>query len=260
MRLLPAAVAALLLSAAPAVAADTPVSLYQAGHYTEAEAAGLALNNAQGLAIATRAAMAAALTRDQLCLECFKHAEMLARRTIAADPKLPEGYIYLAASLNYEAHLIGDMAAESQGLAGQIKGALDTALAADPKNPWALAALGSWHIEIAARAGPVIANLLFGAKFSIGQENYAKAFTQAPDDPVLRYQHALALAEYDINGERHDIENDLTRIADKAPGSAYDAVVKERALKLLEAVRGADPVCTQRLVRHDLGYPDTNAS
>lgn len=245
------------LASAPACASDTPLTLFLAGHFARAEAAGVAENDAQGLAVAARAVLADAMMRDEPCLVCLKHAEDISRRAIAADPKQPEGHIYLAAAMGYEARIIGDLAAQARGYASAAKQQLDTALANDPNDPWALAALGSWNIEIVHSAGATLANWLFGAKFAVGQDYYAKALALAPTNPVLRYQYALAMAAYDLPTYRQDIEEQLARAVAAPPDSAYGTFVQDRAQTLLETLRGGDLDHAQRLVKHDRGYPDT---
>jgi tetratricopeptide (TPR) repeat protein len=257
MKALAGALLAVCLVSAPARATETPVSLYLAGHFAQAEAAGVAQNDAGGFALAARAVLAEDMMRDEPCLACLKHAEDLSRRAIAADPAQPEAHIYLAAAMGYEARIIGDLAAQSRGYAGKAKKQLDAALASDPNDPWALAALGSWHIEIVRSAGPALARWLFGAKFATGQDCYEKAFALAPANLVLHYQHALVIAEYDLPAYRQDIENELTGVIAGNAGSAYEAFVRGRAQQLLDALRGGDLVEVRRLVRHDQGYPDS---
>jgi hypothetical protein len=251
------AIVAVCLASAPACATETPLSLFLAGHFTQAEAAGVAQNNAQGLAIAARAVLADEMMRDQPCLDCLKHAEDLSRRAIAADPKLPEARIYLAAAIGYEARIIGDLAAQSRGYAGEAKRQLDVVLANDPNDPWALAAMGSWNIEIVHSAGATLGNWLFGAKFATGQDFYVKAFAVAPANILLRYQYALVLASYDLPTYRRDIENELVRAVAASPASTYEVFVRERAQQLLDTLRRGDLAEAQRLVKHDEGYPDS---
>lgn len=238
-----------------ALAKETPLALYLSGEYTKAEAAGIAQDDAQGLAVAARAVLADDMMRDQPCLECLKHAEELSRRAIAADPKEPEGHIYLAAAIGFEARIIGDLAAQSKGYAGEAKSELEKALAGDPNDPWALAAMGSWNIEIVRSAGPALARWLFGARMAVGQEYYAKALTIAPDNVVLHYQYALALAAYDLDAYRNDVESELARAVACAPKSAYETFVRARAQDLLNALKLGDSAQAERLVRHDQGYP-----
>ncbi len=238
-----------------AAASETPLALYLAGQYAQAEAAGVAENDAQGFSIAARAVLADDMMRDQPCLDCLKHAEELSRRAIAADPKLPEGHVYLAVAMGYEARIIGDLAAQSKGYAKKIKHELDEALAADPNDPWTLAALGSWHIEIVRSAGPALARWLFGARFSTGREYYAEVFATAPDNLTLHYQYALTLAAYDLAAYRGDIENELARAAAASPVSAYEIFARARAQQLLDTLKRGDMTEAHQLVRHDQGYP-----
>jgi len=239
----------------PAFAAATPLSLYLAGQFSQAETAGIAENDATGYAIAARAVLADDMMRDQPCLDCLKKAEDLARKAIAADPRVPEGHIYLAAAIGYEARIIGNLAAQSKGYASEAKRELDAALASDPTNPWALAAMGSWHIEIVRGGGATLARWLFGARLESGQDYYAKAITAAPGNLVIRYQYALALAAYDLPEYQKDVETSLTQALACQPQSVYETFTRNRARELLDTLKRGDTSVALRLVRHDQGYP-----
>ena len=135
-----------LLSAARA---DTPRQLYVAGRYGEAENAALAQGNAEGYALAARSVLAAEMMRPEPCMPCLEHAESLAQRAIDADPRLVEGQIEFVVALGYRARLMGVVEAHLKGLAKIARNHIDAALADDPGNAWAWAALGGWNIEIA---------------------------------------------------------------------------------------------------------------
>lgn len=238
-----------------AAAAQTPLDLYLAGQFSQAEAAGIAESDAKGFAVAARAALADNAMHDEPCLDCLKRAEDLARRAIAADPKLPEAHVYLAAAIGYEARIIGNIAAQSKGYASQAKRELDAALAIDPNDPWALAALGSWHIEIVRAAGPTLARWLFDAHFEVGQDYYSKAFAAEPGNLVIRYQYALALAAFDLPVYQKEVENELARALTASSSSAYETFAKTRARELLDTLKRGDLAAAQRLVHRDQGYP-----
>jgi tetratricopeptide (TPR) repeat protein len=246
---------AAVMFATGAAAAPSPGDLYQSGEFAQAEAAGIAQNDAKGLTVAARAALADDLMRDTPCLKCLRHAQDLARRAIDADPAPAESHVYLAVSIGFESRVIGDLAAASKGYPDAAKKELDIALAHEPDDPWAWAALGSWHIEIVRGAGPGLAHWLFGASFAAGQAAYARALALDPGNPVLRYQHALTLAGYDLTAHRHDVEEELTRAASGDSASAYENFVRDRARELLETLRRGDGVEAARLVRHDRGFP-----
>ncbi len=256
MRVLRAAATALVLpmlaAAGPAV---TPLELYAAGKYQSAISAGVGQNDGAGFAVAARATLAEALMRDAPCLECLKRAEGYARRAVALDSRLPEGHIYLAAILGYEARIVGVLTAKMHGFAEEAKAQIDAALAADPHNARALAALGGWNIAIVSNGGPTLARLLYGASVREGEKDFADAFRAAPGDVALRYQYALALSGYDADGYRATIADSLSRAVAGKPATAYDSVMQTRAVDLLRLLKAGDLEKYLRLVRRYQGYP-----
>lgn len=240
----------------PALAAgDSALSLYIAGKYPDAEAAGIAQNDAAGFALAARAELAAEMTRDAPCLECLKRAEDNARRAIALDPKMPDGHVYLAVSLGYEARIVGLIRARLNAYPEQAKSNLDAAFAADPSNYWALAALGGWNIEIVRGGGATLARWFYGASLAQGLDDFARAFDAAPDNLVLRYQFALSLGGFDPQAYRAQVEASLVRAVAAKPQTAYESFAQARARALLDALKANDPKTFARLVRRDQGYP-----
>jgi hypothetical protein len=241
---------------APAMAADNHVwQLYAAGKYDDAQRAGEAQNNAAGLALAARAGLAGEMMREHPCLDCLKHAEADARRAVALDPKLPDGHIYLAAALGYQARIEGLIAARLHAYPDQAKTHLDAALAADPENCWALAALGGWHIEIVRGGGETLAHWVYSASLEDGQSYFARAFTCAPDNLVFRYQYGLALSGYDPKHYHAEIEDALSRASTMKPATAYETFAQGRARELLAALRAKEMKVFAKLVRKDQGYP-----
>jgi len=234
--------------------ATTPRELYVAGKFEEAERAALAQGTAAGYALAARSALAAETMRAEPCLECLRHAEQLALRAIDANPKLVEGHIEYVIAIGYEARLIGMIQAHFKGYAEKAKSHIDAALASDPGNPWAWAALGNWNIEIAQDGGATLARLIYGATIRNGLADFAKAFAAAPDSLVLQYHYALALAAYDRNVYRDAIMSALTRAAAGTPTTAYESFAQKCARELLATWRSGDMQSFDRLVRHDQGY------
>jgi hypothetical protein len=249
------AIAVVLPFLTAAAQAATPLELYAAGKYPSAIAAGVAQNNGAGFAVAARATLADAMVRDAPCLECLKRAEGYARRAVALDPNLPEGHIYLAASLGYEARIVGVLTAKMHGFAEEAKAQIDAALTADPHNARALAALGGWNIAIVSNGGPTLARLLYGASIREGEKDFAEAFRAAPGDVALRYQYALSLSGYDADGYRATITDSLLRAIGGKPATAYDSVMQTRAADLLRLLKAGDLEKYMRLVRRYQGYP-----
>jgi hypothetical protein len=240
---------------APAALASTPRDLYVAGKYDEAERAAVAQGTAAGYALAARSELAAETMRPEPCLACLRDAEQLALQAIDANPKLVEAHIEYVIALGYEARVVGMFEAQFRGYAKKAKQHIDAALAVDPGNPWAWAALGNWNIEIAEDGGPTLARMLYGATAANGLADFAKAFAAVPDSLVLQYQYALALAAYDRNLYRDTIVNALSKATAGVPKTAYESFAQNNARQLLATWRSGDMTSFDHLVRHDQGYP-----
>jgi len=238
----------------PAQAADDARALYREGQYEQAITAGSAENSAAGFALAARAAMAEAMMRSP-CLDCLKRAESLARKSVAMDGGLADGHVFLATSLGYQARIVGMVRARLAGYAEEAKTQLDEALRHDPQNPWALAALGGWHVEIVRGGGATLARWLYGANVPAGTSCFEKAFKAAPDNIVLRYQYALSLGGLDPVLYRAAIIDALTRADTGFAVSAYDRFARKRARELLAVLKSGDQAALSRTVRRDQGYP-----
>ena len=249
---------ALLLLTLP-VSAATPVppalyDLYARGRYEDAIRAGEASHSAAGYALAARAALGDAAWQGAPCLDCHKRAETLARAAIAADPQLADGQAWLAASLGYQARIIGLIRARLANMPGQAKDALDAAIAAEPDNPYAVAALGGWNVEVVNAGGPFLARRLSGATLEQGLTLFDRAVRLAPGNVAVRYQVALTLAGFDPDSYRARLTAELDATLQAAPATAYERAMQARATQLKSALPG-DRARFDALVRKYQGYP-----
>jgi len=243
-----------LLLAAPAYA-ETAERLYADGKYDESIKTALAENDAAGFATAARSELAEEASRERPCLDCLERAESYARRAIAADPKLPDGQIYLAITLGLEGRIRGALVAKLNGYPGEAKEALDAALKSDPKNPWALAGLGGWNIEIVNHAGRVLGKLLYDASVEKGQALFQAAFKAAPDNISVRYQYALSLAGCDAETYRAEIVEALKATVNGSVDTVYGHLLQKHAGELLNLLDKDDRSAFDARVRKYDGYP-----
>lgn len=243
------------LAALPARAAETPYALYAAGKYEAAMKAGAAQNDTQGFTVAARAALADATTRDAPCLDCLKHAEAYARQAVAADARAPEANTFLAVSLGYEARIVGPVFARLHNYPDEAKERLDKALADDPKNVWALGALGGWNIEIVRTGGAYLGNWIYGATEDKGLEAFAQAFRSAPDNLSVRYQYGLSLSGYDADRFQSQILDAFARVGRLTPQTAYERIAQARAAELAALWKKGDRAAFDARVRKYQGYP-----
>lgn len=249
-----AALLALVLAGAPADS-DALFALYAQGHYQDAMRRGEESRSAEGLAIAARAALADAMTRPEPCLSCLERAEEDARRAIALDARMADGHVWLATSLGYEARLQGVMRASWNNSPGQAKEQLDAALAADPENPYALAALGGWNAEVVRVGGAFLANKVYDASLEKGLALFDRAGRAAPHNVAVHYQIALSLSGVDAMHYRARIESELNAAIEGPPQTAYEKFVAGRAQELLTLLKRGDQNAFEAKLRTFQGYP-----
>ena len=249
-----AALFALALAGAPPDASAL-FALYAEGHYQDAMRAGEDSHTAEGLAIAARAALADAMTKPESCLSCLKRAEEDARRSIALDGRLADGHVWLATSLGYEARLEGVVHAGWNNSPAQAKAQLDAALAADPNNPYALAALGGWNTEVVRVGGGFLAAKIYDASLEKGMALFDRAGRAAPHNVAVRYQIALSLAGFDQVRYRARIEDELSAAIEGPPQTAYEKFVAARAQELLNLMKRGDVDAFEAKLRVFQGYP-----
>jgi hypothetical protein len=246
-----------LLALAPAAAQndDPAVALYKAGDYAAAIKAGTGENSEAGLAIAARAALAEESLRDHPCLECLKRAEGYARRAIAAGGRLPETYFYLAAALGRQSRIIGVIRAKLYGYPEEAKRALDAALRLNANFSWVLAALGGWNIEVVRSGGAWLGDMVYGARFDQGVSYFHRAVAADPGNLLIHYEFAIALAAYDLDGERATVTREFAAAAAGTPASAFDKAIKARAANLKQMLDAGRSDDVAALVHKYQGYP-----
>jgi hypothetical protein len=249
-----AALLALALAAAPGDSSAL-FALYAQGHYQDAMRQGEDSRTAEGLAIAARAALADAMTRPESCLSCLQRAEQDARRAIALDARSADGHVWLATSLGYEARLQGMMHASWTNSPARAKEQLDAALAADPDNPYALAALGGWNAEVVRVGGAFLAGKIYSASLDRGLMLFDRASRAAPHNVAVHYQIALSLAGLDAARYRARIESELKTAIEGPPQTAYEKFVAGRAQELLTLLKSGDADAFANKLRLFQGYP-----
>lgn len=244
-----------LLLAASSTENNALFALYAEGHYEEAMRQGAATGTAAGFAIAARAAMADAMMRPAPCLECLRRGEAFARRAVAADGQAPDGHIWLAAALGYEARIVGLVRARIDNDPAQAKEHLDAALRAEPDNAYALAALGGWNMEIVRMGGKFLARRLYDASPEQGFALFDHAERLAPRNVAIRYQIALSLAGLDPEAYRSRLENELDAVIHAVPETVYEKFIQGRAEALLALLKHGDREAFDEKVRNYQGYP-----
>ena len=237
-----------------AATGDEIFAVYARGDYEQAVRLGEASHSAPGLATAARAVLADDVLRETPCLLCLERAEALSRQAIAVDPHHAFGQVWLAVALGYQARITGAVKARIKNAPAQSKTALDTAVAADPKNAFAVSALGGWHIEVVRGGGATMARLFYGARENTALSLFDRSVGLAPDNVAVRYQIGLSLAGFDPAKYHARIETELKAAVAAVPATAYEKRIQARAQELLGLLNQRETF--DQRVRKYQGFPD----
>jgi len=237
-----------------AATTDEIFAVYVRGDYEQAARLGEASHTGPGLAIAARAVLADEVLRDTPCLPCLERAESLSRQAVAADPHHAFGQVWLAVSLGYQARITGAVKARMKNAPAQSKAALDMAVADDPRNAFAVSALGGWHIEVVRGGGATMARLFYGARESTALSLFDRSVSLAPDNVAVRYQIGLSLAGFDPDKYHARIESELKAAVAAVPATAYEKRIQARAQELLGLLNQREAFNVR--VRKYQGFPD----
>lgn len=176
---------------------------------------------------------------QQRRLKEYKTAENYARQAINANPSSTWGYFYVAASLGNIAIL--SSVGKQIDLAGEIRGAVEKAIALDPQNGFAYHAYGIWHRKMAeiGKAKRMFASLVYGRAVPTGTleksvEYLRKAVVLNPTVIVSR----LELARSYIAMENWpSARSSLASIRELPVQFSDDARHKQKAEELLEEIK-----------------------
>jgi cytochrome c-type biogenesis protein CcmH/NrfG len=211
-------------------------TLFHGGQFEAAEAAGLQAGGA-GMAVANRATAAYATLiepHEKPRLDLYQRIHERARAQIAVEPRDASGWYWMGYGLARCAQGIHVARALAQGIGGQIRGALETALELSPGHAFAHAALGGFHAEVIDKVGPLVAAMAYGARADIALQHLREARRLAPDSAAVLLDFAAVLLL--IDGQTHLAE--ATRLQEQAaqlqPRDAAERLWIELALANLQ--------------------------
>lgn len=228
---------------------------YHAGAYDRAVTLCDIEGSAESLAFAAQAIIADAITRPAgFCEPCLRRAIAKGDQAIARDPQRVEGYLQKSIAIGFRGRAIGVSQARAEGLADEAFALLERAVAMAPANAWAQASLGAWHLEIVQHAGPVLANLMYGASRAQGLQHYQAALTLDPHSALLQMNFALALLAMEDEAVIADARRALEiAIADESPDHLV-RYTRNQAQQLLQGLNSQDQKLVSRLVRQFQGW------
>jgi tetratricopeptide (TPR) repeat protein len=170
----------------------------------------------------------------------YRRAERYARQAIEVDPDSTWGHFYLSAALGSVAVL--SPPAEQVELAGEVRAAVEKAIALDPDNGFAYHVYGVWHRKMAeiGRASRVVASVLYGKTVPAGSlEKSIEYLTRAVDLNPRVITSRLELARSYIAVEDWSrARGMLTSIRDLPIRFSDDAQHKRTAEDLIKEIDG----------------------
>ncbi|HEU0096739.1 MAG TPA: hypothetical protein VFQ52_09805, partial [Rhizomicrobium sp.] len=134
--------------------------------------------------------------------------------------------------------------------------ALDMAVQDDPKNAFAVSALGGWNMEIVRGGGATLARMLYGATEAEALSLFDRAVKLAPGNVAVHYQIALSLVGYDEEKYHGRIVTELRAAVAGDAATAYEKKIQDRANDLLGLVNRGPQDALTAMVRKYQGYPD----
>ncbi len=241
-RLIPGALLGLVVAAPEAHAADAG-ALFAQGRFAEAVAAGEGAAGAAALIAAGRAASteAAWAARDRARAEALlERAEAFFDRALALEPGNTEARLQRAIATGYRAKL-----RNSPGLAREARRAFEAAIARDPQNALAHAALGGWHGEAVATLGRLVAGTALGASRQGFEASFGQAMALDPPGPVIPTFFAFTALALDPGNARR--AEALLERADRARAAdGFERLVQAQARAVLPLLRQGDVAAARR--------------
>lgn len=205
------------------------------GRWLVAADLGEAAGTASGLALAADALSIHAhyVAPESERPEVLRRAIGLAEEAVRMQPSDPWVRFQLAHAVGRYAQSIPPMAAFREGYVGRSRQLVEDVLELDPEMVHARLQLGSWHADVVAQAGALVARLTHGARAKSALEHYERALEMAGDDLVVYAEVSRGLLH--LNRRRHGARAQelLRRAVDIEPRDAYERILHQRAAERL---------------------------
>ena len=172
-------------------------------------------------------------------LKQYQIAEQYARKAVKADPNLTWGHFYVAASLGSMATV--SPVAKQIDMAGEIRGAIEKAIALDSQNGFAYHVYGVWHRKMAeiGKMSRMFASVIYGRSIPTGTmeksiEYLNKAVALNPSVIISRLELARTYVAVENWSSARSF---LTSIRGLPIQFSDDAKHKQKAEQLLEEIK-----------------------
>ena len=235
-----------VLSAAVSSSADESwqlqaYRLYEDGSYVKAAEYALKYSTSDAKSFAARSYLTQVTSVEPLSrrMQIVAKAEAAAEEALKLNPENVEALVQKAVAIGLVAAEMGAFEAFANGMASKVKNNLESALAINPNDPWALSTLGGWHMEVDRRGGSM-GRLIYGASRAQGMEYLERSLFNAPNNIPIRQRYAallIATNDKTLHGRAAQI---LNRARIILPRSAYDRATLQNCIEMEEPLLRGD--------------------
>jgi tetratricopeptide (TPR) repeat protein len=204
---------------------------YHDGNFADAIAAGDALGLV-GANVANKARNIYATyleTNDAHKLALFQASAARAEKLQSAAPDMPNAWYFHAQALGRYSQGISVAKALADGLATKVRRSLERTLALNDQHAEAHIAFGSYHAEIVAKVGAMVAGLTYGAKRDAAITHFETALRLLPHSAIARIEYANALAMLFGRARLADAQRLYAQAAACIPEDAMERLDVEQA-------------------------------
>jgi tetratricopeptide (TPR) repeat protein len=160
-------------------------------------------------------------------LKRFEQAANLAEAAVKALPGEANSHYRHAFALGRYSQGLSIAKALKAGIAGKVRGALDTTLDLAPQHAEAHTAMALYHAEIIGKVGAMIGGLTYGAKAAEADKHIKTALKLTPDSPIAHIEHGNVLML--LHGDKQE----------DAAAAAYEKAAKLKPADAMEALDAA---------------------
>lgn len=188
--------------------------LMRIGQYQQAYEMAIALETAEGYALASESlARQVLLGEAQNLKKAAKTARDLAEEALRLKPNHQNARLQYALADGFVVRMSSGLSAWMKKLPQKSFEKIEIYRQFFPEDERGDALLGAWHLGIARKIGDERANNLFGASIGEGMRLYEQALQKSPNDPVMLINYAFSLLTlqaddyHDLNKVRGLIEH-----------------------------------------------------
>lgn len=209
---------------------------FHAGRFEQAAHAGLAAG-LSGHAAANKATCMQAVYLESRASKCALLLEVASRceRQQQEQPDCAAAFYWHAFALGRHAQEMSILEALARGVAGQVRGSLDTTLRLAPRHADAHIALGVYHAEIIEKVGAVVGALTYGASRDEALRHFRQALALNPESAIARVEFARALNMFGGRARTDEALALLRQAVACKPRDAMERLDIERARQAIPA-------------------------